>query len=133
MPKSKGVSPYSTDFASGDIAYDYNANSQMKSWKKEELDTHIAPNFLPYELSSLPQYFGMMVDNGMRASQTIEDYLKVNDPKKYDELMKLKKNTDKIVFFLMKNVDAILEKVTIGAKHSKDIDKEKKQVDELYK
>lgn len=132
MAKSKGVSPYSTDFASGDIDYDIDPSTQMKIWKKEELETHYGPNTLPYELSNLPQHFGAMVDNGMRAARIIEDYLKINDSKDFDELMKLKKNTEKIIVYLIKNVDPTLEKLTIGAKHAEDDAKDKKKIDELY-
>lgn len=129
---AKGESPYSTKFASPDIDHDLDTSSQMKKYKKEERETHSGPNTLPYEMQNLPQYFGAMVDNGMQAAKTIEDLLKTKDVEHKKELLKLKKNTEKMVLYLMQNVDYVLEKYTIGAKHAIDDVEEEKMEEELY-
>lgn len=116
------TSPYSTKFASGEIDYDHDPRTQMKQFKKEELETHYAPNVLPYELANLPDYFGNMVDNGFQACKVIDSALKTKDLKNKEELLKLKQNTEKMVVYLIKNVDKILEKYTIGARHRDDKD-----------
>jgi hypothetical protein len=129
---NKGNSPYSTDFASGDIDYDLNPSTQMRIFKSEERKTHIGPNTLPYEISTLPQHFGDMVDSGIQASKILEDYLKTLDLEHEKELMRLKRNTEKMVLYLMQNVDYILEKQTIGAKHAVDDIKDERKEKELY-
>jgi hypothetical protein len=129
---TKGESPYSTKFASPDIDHNLDPSAQMKKYKKEERETHAGPNALPYEMQNLPQYFGAMVDNGMQAAKCIEDLLKTKDVKHKEELLKLKKNTEKMVLYLMQNVDYVLEKYTIGAKHAMDDLEDAKLEDELY-
>jgi hypothetical protein len=129
---AKGESPYSTKFASPDIDHDLDTSSWMKKYKKEERETHNGPNALPYEMQNLPTYYGEMVDNGMQAAKTIEDILKTKDVKNKKELLKLKKNTEKMVLYLMQNVDYVLEKYTIGAKHVMDDIEDEKMEDELY-
>lgn len=129
---NKSTSPYSTDFASGDIDHDLDPSTQMRIYKREERQTHVGPNTLPYELGSLPERFGAMVDNGIQAAKIIEDFLKTPDVKHEKELMRLKKNTEKIVLYLIQNVDYILEKQTIGAKHAIDDVKDELKEKELY-
>ena len=110
MPES----PYSTKFASGEIDRDHDPRTQMKKFKQEEKETHYAPNILPYELGKLPDYYGDMVDCGIQACKTIETALKVKDFKNKKHLLRLKKNTEKMITYLIKNVDPTLEKYTIG-------------------
>jgi hypothetical protein len=129
---SKGESPYSTKFASPDIDHDRDPSTQMKTYKREERETHIAPNTLPYEMGNLPTNYGAMVDNGMQAAMTIENLLKTKDVKNKKELLKLKRNTEKIVLYLMQNVDYVLEQYTIGAKHAIDDIEDAKMEDDLY-
>lgn len=113
-------SPYSTKFASGEIDHDHDPRTQMKIWKKEEAETHSAPNILPYELGELPTYYGDMVECGIQACKAIEVALKSKEFKEKKKLLKLKSNTEKIVLYLLQNVDATLEKYTIGARHIGD-------------
>jgi hypothetical protein len=124
MPES----PYSTKFASGEIDYDHDPRTQMKNWKKEEKETHYAPNVLPYEMANLPEYYGNMVDNGIQACKTLEVALKSKDFKNKKQLLKLKDNTEKMVIYLLQNVDSILEKHTIGSRHVGD---EQEEFDEM--
>ena len=120
MPES----PYSTKFASGKIDHDLNPTTQMKQFKREEKDTHYAPNILPYEMGNLPEYYSTMVDSGIQASKILETVLKSKEVRHKKELLKLKKATEKIVVYLLKNVDSILEKQTIGARHLGDEDED---------
>ncbi len=129
---AKGQNPYSTKFASPEIDHDHDPITQMKNYKREERETHNGPNALPYEMQNLPTYFGSMVDNGMQAAKCIEDLLKTKDVKHKEELLKLKKNTEKMVLYLMQNVDYVLEKYTIGSKHVMDDLEDAKLEDELY-
>lgn len=115
-------SPYSTKFASGEIDYDYDPRTQMKRFKAEEKETHYAPNVLPYEMAELPEYFGNMVTNGIEACKVLEACLKNKDFKHKKQLLQLKKNTEKMVVYLLRHVDSILEKQTIGARHIGDED-----------
>lgn len=124
MPES----PYSTKFASGEIDYDHDPRTQMKNWKKEEKETHYAPNVLPYEMANLPEYYGNMVDNGIQACKTLEVALKSKDFKNKKQLLKLKDNTEKMVVYLLQNVDSVLEKHTIGSRHIGD---EQEEFDEM--
>ena len=130
---NKGESPYSTKFASSEIDHDLNTSAQMRDYKREERETHMGPNTLPYEMSQLPQYYGDMVDNGIQAAKTIEAVLKAKDVQHKEALLKLKKNTEKMVMYLLQNVDFILEKYTIGAKHAADDLEDKEMDEELYK
>jgi len=125
MPES----PYSTKFASGEIDHDRDPRTQMKVWKKEEKETHYAPNVLPYEMGELPEYFGNMVDNGIQACKNIETALKTKDFKNKKKLLTLKRNTEKMVVYLLKNVDSTLENYTIGARHSNDRDLDYEELD----
>lgn len=129
MP-SKGSSPYSTKFASGEIDYDLDPTTQMRIWKKEERETHIAPNTLPYELRDLPTYYGAVVDNAFQACKVIEALLKTKDVKDKEALFKLLKNTEKMVVYLLKTVDPTLEKYTLGKTHMGD--KKDNYDDEMY-
>lgn len=110
MPES----PYSTKFASGEIDHELDPRGQMEKYKAEEKETHFAPNLLPYELSNLPVYFGEVIANAIEASKNIGDALKTKDIKNKKELETLKKNTDKMIVYLVKNVDSTLQKCTIG-------------------
>ena len=122
------LSPYSTKFASGEIDHNLDPRTQMRKYKKEEYETYKAPNILPYELGDLPEYYSNVVDNAMQASRIIENALKTNEIRNKKELLELKQNTDKIVYYLVKNVDRILEKQTIGATHVGDEDEKIKQL-----
>jgi len=126
---SKGQSPYSTSFASGEIDYDLDPTTQMRLFKKEEKETHTGPNTLPYEMAELPTYFGAMVDNGIQACKTLEGILKTKGIKNKKALFLLKKNTEKAVIYLLQNVDPTLEKYTIGCRHADD---EEDNFDEMY-
>ena len=129
---NKGESPYSTKFASGDIDHTLDTSSAFRQYKKEERESSKGPNTLPYEMSNLPQYFGMMVDNGMQASICLENLLKTRDVRHKKTLLKLKKDVEKMVIYLLQNVDQVLEKFTIGANHAID-DREQAELDEkLY-
>jgi hypothetical protein len=109
----KGQSPYSIGSAPK-VQYDLNPKLQMKKYKTEEKDTHQAPFMLPYEMGQLPEYYANIVDNAIQASKTLEDLLKSKEYKNKEDLLKLKKNTEKIVMYLLQNVDATLDKFTIG-------------------
>lgn len=114
------TSPYSTSFVQGDIDYDLDPTTQMRIFKREEKETHIGPNTLPYEMGQLPEYFGAMVDNGFQACKTMEAVLKTKNIKDKEDLYKLMRNTEKIILYLVKTVDTTLEKYTIGEKHRDD-------------
>lgn len=122
-------SPYSTKFASGEIDRDHDPRTQMKNWKKEEAETHYGPNVLPYEIGELPEYYGNMVDGGIQACKAIETALKTKDFKNKDQLERLKRNTEKMVVYLLTNVDSTLEKYTIGARHVGDPDQKYEEMD----
>ena len=122
-------SSYSTKFASGEIDHDLNPKTQMRKWKKEEKETHYAPNVLPYEMGSLPDFYGNMVDNGIQACKAIEVALKSKEFKNKKEFLKLQKNTEKMVVYLLQNVDKTLEKYTIGARHRDDPDQKFEELD----
>jgi hypothetical protein len=119
-------SPYSTKFASGEINYDNDPSQQMKQWKKEERDTHKAPNILPYELGEVPQYYANIIDNAMQAIKALDVALKSKEFKNKKQLLELKRNTEKMMVYLLKNVDPTLEVYSIGAKHIGD------EPDEVY-
>lgn len=118
MPQS----PYSTKFASGDIDLDYNPSVQMRRLKAEEKDTHSAPNILPFEFGPLPTYYANIIDNAMEACKILDSVLKEKEIKHKKQLLTLKQNTEKMLIYLIKNVDSILEKQTIGARHLGDED-----------
>ena len=115
-----GKSPFSTGLVTKKLDYSLNPERQMKQYKKEELETHYADGMLPYEMGDLPKYFGDIVDSGIMASKSIDDLLKnenlVNDEEKYDALEKLKKNTDKMVIYMINNVDKVLAEFTINGR-----------------
>lgn len=122
-------SSYSTKFASGDIDHELDPRTQMRKWKKEEKETHYAPNVLPYEMANIPDFYGNMVDNGIQACKAIEVALKSKEFKNKKELLKLKENTEKMVVYLLQNVDKILEQYTIGARHRDDPDQKFEELD----
>ena len=93
----------------------------MREYKKREEDA-IPKNTLPFELSNLPNHFANMVDCGIQACKTLEDISKTPDYEDSEDLAKLKRNVEKMVVYLVQNVDHILEKYTIGARHDKDIE-----------
>ena len=127
---AKSSSPYSTKFASGEIDYDLDPTTQMRIWKKEERETHMAPNTLPFEMANLPSYYGAMVDAGFQACKNIEALLKSNEVENKEALHKLMRNTEKIVVYLLKTVDPTLEQYSIGHHHRGD--KKKNYEDEIY-
>jgi hypothetical protein len=108
-------SPYSTGFLSANINYDLDTLEQFKSLKKEEDNTHPAGSFLPYELSALPQYCGDIVNNAMDASIKIDTVLNNRNLKNPKPLIKLKKNLDAIIRYMVKNVDSTLDNYAIDA------------------
>ena len=108
------ANPYSTKFASGEIDYTFNPTGLMKQFKKEEKLTHKGPDVLPYELGDLPNHYAQMVENGIQACKILEASLKEPEVKNKKELSKLKKNTEKMLLYLIQNVDPILSHQTIG-------------------
>ncbi len=108
-------SPYSTGFLSANINYDLNTLEQFKNLKKEEDATHPVQAFLPYELSALPQYCGEIVNNAMDASIAINAVLEQRNLKNPEPLEQLKKNLEKIIRYMIKNVDSTLDKYAIDA------------------
>ena len=64
----------------------------------------------------LPEYFANMVDNAMNASINIDKVLSTKDLKNKKDLTKLKENVDKMIRFLIKNVDPTLDKYAIRSK-----------------
>lgn len=115
-----GKSPYSTEIAKSSLDYDMNPMAQMLQYKREEEEAK-APLTLPYEMSELPQLLADMVDSGFNAAKIMENVLKSQnfqgDLKKLD---KLKQNIEKMVVYLMKNVDSTMVTFTIGAKNRLD-------------
>jgi predicted ATPase len=110
---AKGQSPYSIGIAPSSIDFDLDPTQQMRKYKREEKDAR-SPHVLPYEMGELPQYFANMVENGVQASRTIENILKSENFEHREELAKLKNNVEKAVVYLMKTVDPLLSKFTIG-------------------
>ena len=110
---SKGTSPYSTSLANSHIDFDLKPDQQMVKYKTEE-EAAKAPHTLPFELGELPAYFAEMVDCGFNAARTLDNALKIEKYKDRKELLKLKNNLEQIVSYLMKNVDPVLSKFTIG-------------------
>ena len=113
-------SPYSTGFLSANINFDTNTMSNFKKNKNEEKNNHVSPTVLPYEMHDLPICYANIVENAIKASKIIEPLLESNNFSNKKELAKLKENTDKIVMYLFKNVDNILDKCTIGGKMDND-------------
>jgi hypothetical protein len=113
-------SPYATGFLSANINFDFNDSRNFKERKKEEKETHKSPDLLPYELRELPICFATIVENAIKASKIIEPLLESNNIKDKKELANLKNNMDKLVMYLFKNVDNILDKHTIGGKMDVD-------------
>lgn len=119
---SRGQSPYSTEIAKSSIDYDMNPNSQMLQYKREEEEAK-APLTLPYEMSELPQLMGDMVDAGFNAAKIMDTVLKSkNFEGDVKRLEKLRKNVEKMVIYLMQNVDPTLISFTIGAKERFPLD-----------
>lgn len=113
-------SPYSTGFMSSNINFDTDTEQMFKQIKREEEDTHQAIPTLPYELSLLPQYCADVVDNAMRASINIENVLRSKNFKNKDDLLRLKNNLDKMIRYLIKNVDSTLDKFAIRTSMDSD-------------
>jgi hypothetical protein len=80
-------------------------------------------------MGELPGYYGNMVDNGIQACKTLEVALKSKEFKNKKQLLRLKRNTEKMVVYLLQNVDSVLEKYTIGARHIGDEDQEFEEMD----
>jgi hypothetical protein len=122
---AKGQSPYSIGIMSISINHDLDTVEQMAKYKQEEKEAK-APHTLPYEMGELPQYFGNMVENGVQAARTLETILKSENFENRKELEKLKNNLEKMIVYLMSNVDPILAKFTIGVKDDDlEVDKDK--------
>lgn len=113
-------SPYSTGFLSANINFDFDTVKNFKKFKKEEKENHKSPKSLPYEMHDLPICFATIVENAIKASKIIEPLLESNNIKDKKELAKLKENMDKLVMYLFKNVDDILDKQSIGGKMDVD-------------
>jgi hypothetical protein len=121
----RGQSPYSIGIQPTAIQKELDTVSQMTKYKQDEKDAK-APHTLPYEMGELPQYFGNMVENGVQAARTLETLLKSENFEHRKELEKLKNNLEKMIVYLMSNVDPILQKFTIGAKEDDfEVDKNK--------
>ena len=80
-------------------------------------------------MANLPEYYGNMVDNGIQACKTLEIALKSKEFKNKKQLLKLKDNTEKMVVYLLQNVDSVLEKHTIGSRHLGDRDLDFEEMD----
>jgi hypothetical protein len=106
-------SPYSTGFMSSNINFDTDTEQMFRQIKREENETHEAIPTLPYEMTMLPQYCANIVDNAMNASINIENVLKSKNFKNKDDLLKLKNNLDKMIKYLIRNVDPTLDKFAI--------------------
>lgn len=117
---AKGDSPYSTGFASSKIDNNLDPLVQMRQYKREEKETHSAPNTLPYEMAELPQYFANIVDNGLQACKVLEDLIKSKNVKHKKALITLKKNTEKSIMYFLKTVDPTLDKFVIGGSMEAD-------------
>lgn len=113
-------SPYATGFLSANINFDFDTIENFKKLKKEEKENHKTQKSLPYEMYDLPVCFGSIVENAIKASKIIEPLLGSNNIKDKKELAKLKENMDKLVMYLIKNVDNILDKQSIGGKMDVD-------------
>jgi hypothetical protein len=119
---SSAKTPYSTSILSKNVKMSLDPTAQMKVYKKQEEDA-IPKNTLPFELSNLPNHFGNMVDSGIQACKAMEDIFKTPDYEDSEDLKKLKRNVEKMVVYLIKNVDVILENYTIGHRHNRDLKK----------
>jgi len=111
---NKGDSPYSTAMVSNDINYSLNPTPQMKQYKREDAATKHTFDTLPYEMGSLPIYFGEMVDNALGASRLLNGLLESDNFKNKKDLARLKNNIDKIIHYLISNVDNTLDKFILG-------------------
>lgn len=109
-------SPYSTGFLSSNINFNTDSAEMFKQIKREEDETHESIPTLPYELSLLPQYFADIVDNAMNASIQIENVLRSKNYKNKKDLLKLKENVDKMIRYLIRNVDPTLDKFAIRSR-----------------
>jgi hypothetical protein len=119
---SSAKTPYSTSILSKNVKMSLDPTAQMKAYRKQEEDA-IPKNTLPFELSNLPNHFGNMVDSGIQACKAMEDIFKTPDYEDSEDLKKLKRNVEKMVVYLIKNVDIILENYTIGHRHNRDLEK----------
>jgi hypothetical protein len=123
---NKGQSPYSTEIAKSSLDYDMNPMAQMLQYKREEEEAK-ADLVLPYEMGEIPQYLADMTESGYRAASIMENILKSNNFQgDMKRLAKLKNNLEKMVVYLMQEVDPTLLTFTIGAQdrlHSVDTDK----------
>lgn len=119
---SSTKTPYSTSLLSKNVKMSLDPTEQMKAYKKMEMDA-IPKNTLPFELSNLPNHFGNMVDSGIQACKAMEDIFKTPDYEDSEDLKKLKRNVEKMVVYLIKNVDVVLENYTIGHRHNRDLRK----------
>lgn len=115
---SASNSPYSTAIASGAIDFDFesslNPSQQMRKYKTDEKEAQ-TPNVLPFEFGELPQNLANIVDNAFAASSKLENIIKMEKYQKNGDLIKLKGNLEKMIMYLMQNVDKTLENYTIGA------------------
>lgn len=105
--------PYQTGPLDGAVKHDLDPSQQMRQFKAEDEDAK-ADLILPYEMSQLPQYFAEMVDNGFQAGKTLEALISSENFDNRKDLLKLKNNVDKMVMYLVKTVDPLLSKYTIG-------------------
>ena len=120
-----GQSPYSTEIAKSALDYDMNPMAQMLQYKREEEESK-ADLVSPYEMGELPQYLADMTESGYRAASIMENILKSNNFQgDVKRLAKLKKNLEKMVVYLMQEVDPTLLTFTIGAKDRLTLDKNK--------
>lgn len=123
---AKGDSPFATGFASRKIDHNLKTDAQMKKYKTEEALTSKGEPILPYEMANLPTYYADMVEGAISASKNLEEILKnpnlVPEEEEAEELRKLKNNTDKIIYYLLENVDKTLSQFTIQTSSRYDQD-----------
>lgn len=119
---SSAQTPYSASLLPKNVKMSLDPTAQMKVYKKQEEDA-IPKNTLPFELSNLPNHFGNMVDSGIQACKAMEDIFKTPDYEDSEDLKRLKRNVEKMVVYLIKNVDVILENYTIGHRHNRNLKK----------
>lgn len=110
---ARGSNPYSIGVA-GRINFELDPSSQLRQFRREDEEAK-APHTLPYEMGELPQYYANIVENAFQAARTIDTLLKSENFENHKELFKLKTNTEKMLVYLMENVDEILSKFVIGS------------------
>jgi hypothetical protein len=118
-----GKSPYSTEIAKSSLDFDMNPMSQMLQYQREEQEAK-APLILPFEMAELPRLLADMVDSGFNSAKIMENVLKSENFKgDLKKLNKLKRNVEKMVVYLVKNVDPTMVTFTTSFKNQSSVDK----------